>query len=108
MGWASLSQWSDRRAYDGTAEVSLYVAERSRGQGIGRKLLDAIVETGERVGLHTLLARIAEGSSVSLHLCRSLGFRDVGTMEEVGRKFGKWLDVHLLQKVYGVTAEPTT
>jgi L-amino acid N-acyltransferase YncA len=99
-GWASLSKWSERRAYSDTAEMSLYVKEEFRGRGIGRKLLEAIVNEGERVGLHTVIARIAGENRVSIHLHESLGFEHIGVMREVGRKFGKLLDVNLMQKIY--------
>ena len=101
VGWAALSQWSDRQAYSDTAESSVYVKEGFRGQGIGRKLKEAILAEGRRVGLHTVIARVAEGNEVSLQLNESLGFRHVGVMKEVGRKFGQRLDVYLMQKIYG-------
>jgi L-amino acid N-acyltransferase len=97
VGWASLTEWSDRRAYDGTAEASFYVHSQFRHQGIGRALLEAIIAEARRVKLHTLLGRVAEGSDESLHLSYAAGFVLVGTMKEVGRKFGRFLDVHLLQ-----------
>jgi L-amino acid N-acyltransferase len=99
VGWVSLSRWSDRSAYDDTAETSFYVHSTHRGCGIGRKLKEAIVEEARRLGFHTLIARVAEGSSESLHLNESAGFVHVGTLKEVGRKFGKLLDVHILQKM---------
>jgi L-amino acid N-acyltransferase len=98
VGWASLSPWSDRRAYDGTAEVSFYVRTDHRGQGIGRDLLTALVARADALGLHVLLARIADGNAVSVHLHEALGFRTVGVMREVGFKFGRWIDVHLLER----------
>jgi len=100
VGWASLSEWSDRRAYANTAEVSVYVKEEHRGKGIGRKLLEAVMEEGERAGLHTVVARIVTGNDVSVHLHQALGFEHVGVMREVGRKFGRLLDVIVMQKVY--------
>jgi phosphinothricin acetyltransferase len=99
VGWASLSRWSDRPAYDATAETSFYVRSANRGQGIGRRLKAEIIEEARRQRLHTLLARVAEGSHESLHLNLSLGFMHVGTLKEVGFKFGRFLDVHLLQKI---------
>jgi phosphinothricin acetyltransferase len=99
VGWASLTRWSDRRAYDDTAETSFYVHSTHRGRGIGRQLKDAIIETARRLGYHTLIARIAEGSHESIHLNESAGFTHVGTLKEVGRKFGRRLDVHIMQKM---------
>jgi phosphinothricin acetyltransferase len=97
VGWVSISRWSDRKAYDGTGEVSFYVRSDFRGRGIGRRLAQAIVDKARQLNYHTLIARVAAESSVSLHLSRSIGFMDVGTMKEVGRKFGRLLDVHVLQ-----------
>jgi phosphinothricin acetyltransferase len=100
VGWASLSKWSDRGAYSDTAVISLHVKQEFRGKGIGRKLMGAIISEGKRVGLHTVIARIAEGNYVSIHLAESVGFRHIGVMKEVGRKFGKLLDVYLMQKIF--------
>lgn len=100
VGWASLSKWSDRCAYSGAAEVSLYVKGEFRGKGIGRKLMEAIISEGKRVDFHTVIGRIAEGNDVSIHLAESVSFLHIGIMREVGRKFGKLLDVYLMQKIY--------
>jgi L-amino acid N-acyltransferase len=104
FGWASLSQWSDRCAYSDTAEISLYVKEEFRGQGIGGELMNAILLAGKEAGLHSILARVAEGNPVSVKIHESAGFEMVGTMKEVGRKFGRLLDVHLMQLVQGGTS----
>jgi L-amino acid N-acyltransferase YncA len=98
-GWASLTPWSDRSAYADTAETSFYVHSSHRGRGIGRKLKEAIAEEARRLKFHTLIARVTEGGAESLHLNESAGFVHVGTLKEVGRKFGKLLDVHILQKM---------
>ena len=96
-GWASLSPWSERPAYADTAETSFYVKAEHRGRGIGRALNAAIIEEARRLHFHSLIARVAEGSAESLHLNESFGFTRVGTLKEVGRKFEKLLDVHILQ-----------
>lgn len=96
-GWASLTRWSDRPAYDDTAETSFYVHVLHRGRGVGRQLKAAIIAEARRLGYHTLIARVAQDSVESLHLNESLGFVRVGTLREVGRKFGRLLDVHILQ-----------
>lgn len=100
VGWASLSKWSDRCAYSDTAEISLYIKKGFQGEGIGRKLLGSITQEGQKVGLHTVIARIAGSNETSVHLHESVGFQHVGIMKEVGRKFGKLLDVYLMQKIY--------
>jgi len=99
VGWASLSRWSDRPAYDGTAEVSVYVEQDHQGKKIGSALLEALVEAGEKGGFHTLVSRIVQGSDVSIHLHDKLGFSHVGVLKEAGRKFGKRLDVTIMQKI---------
>lgn len=104
IGWSSLSRWSERRAYDRTVETSSYVTSAFRGRGIGRKLKEAIIEEARRLGFHTIIARIVAGNEESLHLNESMGFVLVGTMKEVGLKFGRFLDVHILQKM--LAAEP--
>jgi L-amino acid N-acyltransferase YncA len=100
VGWSALSAWSDRYAYSDTAEISVYVEERFRGKGIGRTLSQAIIQAGREAGLHTLIARIADENEASIHIAESLGFERIGVMKEVGRKFGRLLDVLLMQKIY--------
>jgi L-amino acid N-acyltransferase YncA len=100
IGWASLTRWSDRCAYADTAEISLYVKEQHQGKGIGRMLGKELLDRGKRAGLHTVIARISEGNEASVHLHQAMGFRHIGVMKEVGRKFGRLLDVHLMQLLY--------
>jgi len=100
VAWMSLSQWSDRCAYCDTAEISLYVKEEYRGKGIGKELMKAIIQEGKTAGLHTVIARIAGSNKISTDLCKSFGFQYIGTMREVGKKFDKLLDVHLMQLIY--------
>jgi len=100
VGWAALSKWSDRAAYDSTAETSLYVHKEYRKRGIGKELMEILVIEGQKAGLHTLIARITHGNEQSVYLHERLGFTVIGTLREVGRKFDVYHDVHLLQKVY--------
>lgn len=101
VGWASLSRWSDRCAYSKTAEISLYVSEEFQGIGLGRRLMESIIKKGEESGLRTVIARIAEGNPVSIGLHESAGFEHIGVMKKVGEKFGRILDVYMMQRVYG-------
>ncbi len=100
IGWATLSKWSDRCAYDSTAEVSVYVHHEHRDKGIGKRLLEVLTLEGEKIGLHTLISRITQGNEKSIYLHERLGFKNVGVLKEVGKKFGNYLDVHILQKVF--------
>ena len=63
-------------------------------------LLEAIIEESTNMNFHTLVVRIAEGNEASIHLHESVGFLHIGVMREVGRKFGKCLDVYLMQKIF--------
>ena len=100
FGFASLSKYSDRCAYSDTAEISLYVKEEHQGKGIGKKLMEQIIKEGKNVGLHVVISRITEGNKKSIYLHKSVGFEHIGIMKEVGLKFGKRLDVYLMQKIY--------
>ncbi len=100
IGWASLSPWSDRTAYSKTAEISIYVKAEFRNQGYGKKLMAKILEDGEAEGLHTIIARIADSNPVSIKIHEEFGFRHIGVMKEAGEKFGKIIDVFLMQKIY--------
>ncbi len=97
--WASLSKWSERAAYDGTAEVSVYVHVNHRGKGIGTILFSELVNKSETLGLHYLLSRITQGNDTSIRLHLKNGFSIVGVMHEVGHKFGSYLDVTIMEKI---------
>jgi phosphinothricin acetyltransferase len=100
IGWASLSRWSDRRSYSDTAEISVYIKYEHRGRGIGRRLIERIIQAGKEAGLHTIISRITAGNDESIHLHEEFGFQHIGVMKEVGKKSGKLLDVVLMQKIY--------
>jgi len=100
IGWASLSPWSDRCAYDTTVEVSVYIHSDFRGQGIGSMLLERVTQEGREAKNHTVISRISQGNEISVHLHEKFGYRHVGVMKEVGFKFGKFLDVYIMQLIY--------
>jgi L-amino acid N-acyltransferase YncA len=104
VGWAALSPYSSRAVYAGVAEESVYVARKARGRGVGRALLEAIVERSEAAGIWTLEAGVfpENRSSVTLHL--GCGFRAVGLRERIGRLNGEWRDVLLLERRSEVVA----
>ena len=97
VGWASISAWSDRGGYRDTAEASVYVTPERHGQGIGKMLMMELVKRARLIGLHVLVAQITTDNQTSLNLTRGVGFEDVGTMREVGHKFGMPVDVQLLE-----------
>lgn len=99
VGWAALSRWSSRRAYDRTAENSVYVAVGWRGHGIGSALLAHLVRHADERGFHCVIARIAEGNPASERLHAAAGFRRVGVLREVGWKFQRWVDVGVWQRL---------
>ena len=98
LGWAALSPVSTRAVYAGVAEVSVYVGERHRGQGIGRLLLEALVGAAEAAGLWTLQAGIFPENAASVALHQACGFRVVGRRERLGQLQGVWRDVLLLER----------
>lgn len=99
VGFASLSPYRDRPAYSTTVECSIYVHSDHRRQGVGRALLDELVRVATDHGFHTIIARVVGGHEASIALHRAAGFEVVGIEREVGRKFGRWLDVVLLQRL---------
>jgi phosphinothricin acetyltransferase len=96
-GWCALVPYSRRAVYRGVGEESVYVAERARGRGVGRALLEAVVESARAGGLWTLQAGIFPENGASLALHRAVGFREVGRRERIGRLNGAWRDVVLLE-----------
>jgi phosphinothricin acetyltransferase len=96
-GFASLSPYKDRPAYNPTVEDSVYVHADYRGQGVGRLLLGEIIHLAGVHGFHSVIARIADAQAPSIGLHEACGFVLVGTEREVGRKFGRWLDVAIMQ-----------
>jgi phosphinothricin acetyltransferase len=100
IGWGSISRWSDRCAYSGTGEISFYVHVDYQGQGIGNNILETLIDHGKKTGFRTLVSKRAGKSDVSIHLHKKLGFVDIGTMKNVGKKFGEIIDVHLMQFLF--------
>ena len=97
--FASLSPYRDRPAYSTTVEDSVYVDRAWQGKGIGKLLLAELLRVATAHGFHAVMARIVGGHDASIALHRALGFTLVGTEREVGRKFNRWLDVDLMQKL---------
>jgi phosphinothricin acetyltransferase len=102
VGWAALSPVSSRPVYAGVAEVSVYVGASARGRGVGKALLQALVEGSEKAGIWTLQAGIFPENEVSLALHEACGFREVGRREHLGQMGGVWRDVVLMERRSGV------
>jgi phosphinothricin acetyltransferase len=98
-GFASLSPYRNRPAYNTSVEDSVYVRRDRQGLGVGKLLLAALLETATASGFHAVMARVVGGHEASIGLHASLGFAIVGTEREVGRKFGRWLDVVVMQRL---------
>ncbi|NVJ69656.1 MAG: N-acetyltransferase family protein [Alphaproteobacteria bacterium] len=90
LGWAILWPVSDRCAYRGVAEVSVYIGEEARGKGVGKLLLNALIKRSEELGFWTLQAGIFEDNFGSQALHKSCGFRHIGTRERIGKLHDNW------------------
>jgi len=109
VGWAALSHYSARAVYAGVAELSVYVAERARGGGVGRALLGTLIEASEAAGIWTLQAGVMSDNAASLALHEGVGFRRVGVRERIGRDVtGRWRDVVLLERRSATVGVSTT
>jgi L-amino acid N-acyltransferase YncA len=98
LGWAALSPVSKRHAYRGVAELTVYVTESARHQGIGRALLEALIAESERNGIWTLQASIFPENVGSAKLHLRCGFREVGRRERIATLNGVWRDTVLLER----------
>lgn len=98
VGWVAASPVSDRCVYAGVVEHSVYVDPAARGRGIGRALLEALIASTEAAGVWTIQSGVFPENRASLALHRTLGFREVGVRERIGRRDGVWRDVVLLER----------
>ena len=98
LAWGALSPVSKRQVYRGVAELTVYVAESARGQGIGRTLLEALIIESERNGIWTLQASIFPENTASVELHRRCGFREVGRRERIAMLNGVWRDTLLFER----------
>ena len=98
LGWVALSPVSGRCVYAGVAEVSIYVAARACGLGVGRALMRAVIAASEEHGIWTLQAGVFPENSASIALLKGCGFREVGIRERLGKMDDRWRDVVLLER----------
>ena len=98
LGWVAASPVSARPVYAGVVEHSVYVHPAARGQGTGRRLLDALIASTEAAGIWTIQSGIFPENTASAALHHAAGFRVVGTRERIGRHHGRWRDVTLIER----------
>jgi L-amino acid N-acyltransferase YncA len=98
VGWAALLPTSRRACYAGVVENSVYVAEHARGRGVGKALLERLVENADRAGFWTVQASIFADNLPSIEFHRRCGFRVVGTRERIGQLDGVWRDTVLMER----------
>jgi L-amino acid N-acyltransferase len=99
IGYASISPWREKAGYSTSVENSVYVHREHQGRGVGRVLLDGVLHIAAESGFHTCMARIVAGHEASIRLHASRGYEMVGVEREVARKFGRWIDIAVMQKI---------
>lgn len=100
-GWASLNAFSPRAAYDHVADISVYIARERRGQGLGRRLMDALEARARDIGYHKLTLGGFPFNEAAVHLYTRQGFQTVGVYHEQGMLDGRWVDVIVMEKLLG-------
>ena len=99
LGWAGLSGYRPRACYAGIAEFSIYLAATARGRGVGRQLLNALIDAARSGGYWKVVSRVFPFNAASRALCRACGFREVGVYEKHGQLDGRWLDVVIVERL---------
>jgi L-amino acid N-acyltransferase len=99
MGYASLSSYGSKEAYNRTVEISVYIDEQHQRKGIGKQLLAHIIELAKTLDYHVIIAGITKGNDTSVKLHEQFGFSKCGEMREVGFKFNSWQDVLFYQLI---------
>lgn len=96
-GYASYGDWRPFDGFRHSVEHSVYVEKDFYGRGLGKALMTALIERARAGKIHVMIAAIEAGNTGSIALHKSLGFRLVGTHHEVGQKFGRWLDLTMME-----------
>jgi len=99
VGWGSLNLFNPRPAYDHVAEFSVYVARSSRGTGVGRSLLENLVEAARVIGYHKMVLAAFDWNTAGAALYKRMGFRQVGIYREQGLLNGRWVDTVIMEKL---------
>lgn len=98
VGWVAAAPTSKRAAYAGVVEHSIYIDPAARGRGVGRLLLESLIDSTETAGIWTIMASVFPENTASLALHAKLGFRVVGTRERIARYRGQWQDTVLIER----------
>jgi L-amino acid N-acyltransferase YncA len=102
LGYAYAGYYRTRPAYRFTVEDSIYIAREVHRRGVGRALLERLIAESEKRGFRQMLAAIGDSAqTASIELHRAMGFRMIGAFENVGYKFGRWLDSVMMQRALG-------
>ena len=99
LGWGSLNVFNSRAAYDHVADFSIYVARAARGAGVGRRLLDGLIETARVIGYHKMVLAAFEWNTAGMRLYEGAGFRRVGVYHEQGRLDDRWVNTVVMEKI---------
>ena len=99
VGWASLNVFNPRRAYEHVADLSIYVQREWRGQGVGRRLLEALVARAGELGYHKIVLAAFPWNEAGMRAYARAGFREVGIYREQGRLDGRWVDTVVMEKI---------
>ncbi|ADL42384.1 GCN5-related N-acetyltransferase [Caldicellulosiruptor obsidiansis OB47] len=99
LGYGYLSPFSEKEAYSITVEDTIYIHPLYRGRGIGKQILKFLIKRAKDTGAANIIAKVCAENCMSLHLHKSFGFVEVGKLTKVGSKFGRFLDVIILQLI---------
>lgn len=99
VGYSSLSKFREKEGYARTVELSVYIDPEYHGNGIGKRLMEEIIERGRKLGHHAIMSGITADNEISIKMHGKFGFKSCGCMREVGYKFGKWQDVIFYQLI---------
>lgn len=106
LGYASFGDWRPFDGFRHTVEHSVYVRSDQRGNGLGPRLMSALIERAKTCDKHVMVAAIESGNAASIRLHERVGFITTGQMPQVGTKFGRWLDLTFMQLTLNPGAEP--
>ncbi len=105
-GFSTISTFRQWQAYKYSVENSVYVAASKRGKGIGKLLLQPLIDASLQMNMHTIIAGIDATNDASLHLHKKFGFKEAAHFKQVGYKFGRWLDLKFLQLILHTPMQP--